>query len=142
MRPPTSPPECPADVPDVDDTEESGGGVVTASAEIAPALPGVASHEDHAGVIRVIAVACALSVANLYLNRPLLAEMARTFGVDERTVGVVPMLSQVGYAVGLLLIVPLGDIVQRRGLIVALLAVVTVALVAVATSRSFAWLAV
>src|SRR4051794_25083893 len=83
-----------------------------------------AAGEDHVAVIRLISVACALSVANLYLNQPLLADMARTFGVHERTVGTVPMMSQIGYAIGLLLIVPLGDILQRRGLIVTLLGVV------------------
>ncbi len=96
--------------------------------------------EDHVGVIYVLAVACALSVANLYANQPLLADMARTFGVDQRRIGLVPMLSQIGYAIGLLLLVPLGDIVQRRRLVVTLLGVVSVALVAVATSRNFTWL--
>jgi predicted MFS family arabinose efflux permease len=111
--------------------------------EALPSLPlsQPAASEDHVGVIRVLAVACTLSVANLYLNQPLLAVMARTFGVEERTVGMVPMLSQIGYAIGLLLIVPLGDIVQRRGLIVTLLGVVALSLVGVATSKSFAWLA-
>jgi predicted MFS family arabinose efflux permease len=100
-----------------------------------------AASEDHVGVIRVLAVACALSVANLYLNQPLLADMARTFGASERAVGTVPMMSQIGYAIGLLLIVPLGDILQRRGLIVTLLGLVAISLAAVATSRNFAWLA-
>jgi predicted MFS family arabinose efflux permease len=103
--------------------------------------PATAS-EDHVAVIRVIAAACALSVANLYLNQPLLADMARTFGVAERTVGAVPMMSQIGYAIGLLLLVPLGDIIQRRGLIVTLLGVVALSLIAVATSRNFAWLVI
>src|SRR5215212_5732886 len=107
----------------------------------ASAIPETLAPEDHAGVIRVIAVACALSVANLYLNQPLLADMARTFGASDRAIGAVPTMSQVGYAIGLLLIVPLGDILQRRGLIVTLLGLVAVALAAVATSRNFAWLA-
>jgi predicted MFS family arabinose efflux permease len=111
--------------------------------EALPSLPlsQPAASEDHVGVIRVLAEACTLSVANLYLNQPLLAVMARTFGVEERTVGRVPMLSQIGYAIGLLLIVPLGDIVQRRGLIVTLLGIVALSLVGVATSKNFAWLA-
>jgi predicted MFS family arabinose efflux permease len=100
----------------------------------------LSANEAHAGVIRVIAVGCALSVANLYVNQPLLAEMARTFGASERAIGAVPMLSQVGYAVGLLLIVPLGDILQRRRLIVGLLGAVTLALVGVALSRNLPWL--
>jgi predicted MFS family arabinose efflux permease len=96
---------------------------------------------SHDGVIRVMAVAAALSVSNLYLNQPLLAEMARTFGVSVRGVGIVPMLSQVGYAVGLFMLVPLGDILQRRRLIMVLLMSVTAALALVATSRNLTWLA-
>src|SRR4051812_7873517 len=96
------------------------------STEALPSVPLTrpAAPEDHIAVIRVIAVACAVSVANLFLNQPLLADMARTFGVRARTVGAVPMLSQIGYAIGLLLIVPLGDILQRRGLIMTLLGLV------------------
>src|SRR6476646_4335017 len=76
----------------------------------------------------VFAAACGLSVANLYYNQPLLADMARTFGVTVRGVGFVPTLSQLGYAAGLLAIVPLGDVLQRRRLVVTLLVVVSAAL--------------
>jgi predicted MFS family arabinose efflux permease len=89
----------------------------------------------------VAAVACGLSVANLYYNQPLLADMARTFGVTVRGVGFVPTLSQVGYAIGLLTLVPLGDVLQRRRLVVTLLALVSLALAAAALAQSLAWLA-
>jgi predicted MFS family arabinose efflux permease len=67
--------------------------------------------------------------------------MARYFGVSERRMGLVSMLSQVGYAMGLLLFVPLGDRLERRSFILAMLGAVTVALLGVAVAPSFTWLA-
>jgi hypothetical protein len=72
-------------------------------------------------------VAAGLGVANLYYNQPLLADMARDLRLTERQIALVPVLSQVGYALGLLLIVPLGA--------------VAAALVAEATAHNLTWLA-
>ncbi len=93
-------------------------------------------------VLVVMAVGCGLSVANLYYGQPLLVEMARDLGIPGPRMGVVATLAQVGYALGILLLVPLGDRLERRGFIVVLLGAVTVALAAVAASPGFAWLAV
>src|SRR5262249_58780332 len=90
----------------------------------------------------VLAVGCAVAVANLYYSQPLLAAMAVQFRVPEQALGVVSALTQVGYAVGMLLLVPLGDILERRSLILVMLAAVAVALVAVATAPGVTWLAV
>src|SRR5262245_53792689 len=88
-----------------------------------------------------MAVACALTVANLYYNQPLLATMADNLRASTHDLGMVVALSQVGYALGLFLFVPLGDVVQRRRLIVTMLAAVTLALVGVALSPNAPWLA-
>jgi predicted MFS family arabinose efflux permease len=90
----------------------------------------------------VLAVGCAVAVANLYYGQPLLAAMAAQFRVPEQTLGVVSALTQIGYAVGMLLFVPLGDVLERRRLILVMLAAVTVALVAVAVAPGVVWLAV
>lgn len=90
----------------------------------------------------VMAVGCGLSVANLYYNQPLLVDIARDFQVGDREMGLVTMLSQVGYAVGLFCFVPLGDLLERRGFILVMLGAVTLALAAVAVSPSFPWLAI
>lgn len=58
-------------------------------------------------------------VANIYYNQPLLGRMAQTFGVSEAQAGSIAMLTQVGYATGLLFIVPLGDMLRRKQLILA-----------------------
>lgn len=89
-----------------------------------------------------MAVGSGLAVANLYYAQPLLAEMGRYFEVSERRMGLVATLSQVGYAAGMLLLVPLGDRLERRSFILVMLGAVTVALLAVAASPDFAWLAV
>ncbi len=63
--------------------------------------------------ISVMAIGCALSVANMYYRQPLLVEMGRDFRVGDREMGIVSMLGQVGFALGLLCFVPLGDRLER-----------------------------
>lgn len=92
------------------------------------------------GIVWFMAIACGVSVANLYYNQPLLAQMGRSFQIDPSQVGFIPMLTQIGYAVGLLLFVPLGDKLERRSLIVTLSILNVGTLVAVALSHSLIWL--
>src|SRR4051794_11346268 len=91
--------------------------------------------------LHAMAVGCGLAVANNYYAQPLLADMARYFAVSDRRMGLISVLSQVGYATGLLLFVPLGDRLERRSFILAMLGAVTVALLGGAAAPSFAWLA-
>jgi predicted MFS family arabinose efflux permease len=79
-------------------------------------------------LIWLLTIATGASVANLYYNQPLLSDIARTFHSSTRAAGSIATLTQAGYAVGMLLFVPLGDIVERRRLITTLLCVVAVAL--------------
>jgi predicted MFS family arabinose efflux permease len=91
--------------------------------------------------LAALAIGCGLAIANLYYAQPLLADMGGDFGVPDRRMGLVAMLSQVGYAVGLLLFAPLGDRLERRSFILVMLGAVTAALLGVAAAPSFAWLA-
>lgn len=56
-------------------------------------------------------------MANIYYCQPLLSQMQDSFGASSQQVGWIPTLTQLGYAVGMLLLIPLGDQVERRGLI-------------------------
>ncbi len=67
-------------------------------------------------VVALLAVVAAVSVANLYYAQPLGAMIARSLGVGAGSMGVAMMLSQLGYALSMLLLVPLGDGRERRGL--------------------------
>ena len=86
------------------------------------------------GLVLLFAVACGLSVANLYYAQPILDNIARTFAAGTATAGLVVTLSQIGYAVGLALLVPLGDILNRRRMLPLVLVATAVGLTASALS--------
>lgn len=90
----------------------------------------------------LFAATTGLSVANLYYHQPLLAEIARDFGVPLGRAGYISTVTQTGYALGLLLFVPLGDARERRRLVVLLLLAVSVALAGAALAPSLGALAV
>ena len=92
-------------------------------------------------LVLLMAVACGAAVANLYYAQPLLNTIAHDFGTSDGTAGLLVTASQVGYAIGLVLLVPLGDLVERRRLIVGVLLVTAVALAATAAAPSFDLLA-
>ena len=76
----------------------------------------------------LMTVVCGIAVANLYYIQPLEAQIAATFHVSQGAAGVAAMLTQIGYALGLLLFVPLGDMSERRSLILKMLILVAAAL--------------
>lgn len=68
-----------------------------------------------------MSVAAGVSVANIYYNQPILKEIAFSFKATEGQVGLISMLSQIGYGLGLFFITPLGDKVNKKSLILILL---------------------
>ncbi len=80
----------------------------------------------------LIAVATGAVVANLYYAQPLLHQVALDFHTGSGLASLIITATQVGYAAGLLLIVPLGDLHVRRVLVVRIFVVAAVALVACA----------
>ena len=90
----------------------------------------------HRRVTLLMAVAAGLAVANVYYAQPLLDVIGRDLGIADAVLGVVIAMTQVGYGLGLLLVAPIGDLLDRRRLILAqvLLTVVALGVVAFATT--------
>ena len=84
-----------------------------------------------------LAVGCAVSVGNLYYLQPLLARVALDFGVSQGRAGLAATLTQVGYALGMAFVVPLGDVRERRGLVLRMLGVTCALALAVAFAPTF-----
>ena len=80
-------------------------------------------------VIFLLALACGIVVANIYYVQPLVGLISRAYGLPLDRAGLLVTVTQLGYAAGLLLIVPLGDMIENRGLILAMLGVLVLALV-------------
>ncbi|MGY4478612.1 MFS transporter [Bradyrhizobium sp. USDA 3364] len=89
-------------------------------------------------VVLLFAVACGLSVANIYFAQPLLDTMAQDLAIAPAVIGAVVTLTQIGYAFGLVLIVPLGDLWDRRRLIVGQTVLSAIALTIVGTAPNAA----
>jgi len=84
----------------------------------------------------LFAIASGLSVANVYYAQPLLDALARDFGISHAAVGGVITATQLGCALALLFLVPLGDRVDRRRLMAMQMLALTIALVAVGMAQS------
>ena len=80
----------------------------------------------------LIALACGLIVANLYYAQPLVGPISAALGLDRHAAGLIVTLTQIGYGVGLLLIVPLGDLFENRRLILITMLIGIAALIAAA----------
>ncbi len=98
--------------------------------------------DDKAGslsgtIVFLMATACGCAVSTIYYNQPLLAEMTASFGRPDGEGGLIATLTQIGYAAGLFLFVPLGDRIDRKRLILVLLALNMASLSAVAWAPTF-----
>ncbi|BFT82604.1 MFS transporter [Enterobacter pseudoroggenkampii] len=87
-------------------------------------------------MVWLFATASGLSVANVYYAQPLLDALANDFGISHAAVGGVVTATQIGCALALLLVVPLGDKVDRRGLMAIQLIALVVALISVSLAQS------
>jgi predicted MFS family arabinose efflux permease len=82
-------------------------------------------------------IATCLVVANIYYNQPLLVDIAKTFSVSKGTAGFISTLTQLGYAAGMLFIVPLADMMKRKKLIMFTFAAVVVSLLGAAVAPTY-----
>ncbi|KVD53927.1 MFS transporter [Burkholderia ubonensis] len=86
--------------------------------------------------VALLAACCAASVANVYYAQPLLDSIARDFAIPHAEVGGVITATQLGCALALLFVVPLGDLLNRKRLLAVQLALLTAACIGVAASTS------
>lgn len=87
-------------------------------------------------LLLLLAVISGLAVANLYYNQPLLNDICRDLRVNEFTANLIPMVTQIGYALGLLFIIPLGDLYSRRRIIVVNFSLLSVSMLSIALSKN------
>ncbi|BAY43999.1 major facilitator superfamily MFS_1 [Scytonema sp. HK-05] len=93
-------------------------------------------------LVWIMAITSGAAAANLYYNQPLLAVIAQSLQAPSHATGWIPIVTQIGYALGIFLLVPLGDLMEKRRLILTMLVLTSVALVAAAVSLNLAWLLV
>lgn len=91
-------------------------------------------------LVLLMSIATGLSVASNYYVQPLLHTIAQQFSLSVNLAGFIVTTAQLGYACGLLLLVPLGDMLERRGLIVSMTLLAAGGMVITALSSSFVFL--
>lgn len=84
----------------------------------------------------LMTIGAGLVVANNYYNQPLLGKIARELNISEASANNVAMVTQVGYAAGLFLLVPLGDMFRKRKIIIIDFILIIASLLAFAFSQN------
>src|ERR1700740_3704723 len=106
-------------------------------------LPAAApAHPLTLPLVGLLAAGAGLSVAALYYSQPMLGELQADIGATARQIGLVPTLTQLGYAAGIFFLAPLGDRYDRRRIILVKAAALVVALLAAGASSALALLLV
>ncbi|WP_371379059.1 MFS transporter [Sporomusa aerivorans] len=90
-------------------------------------------------LILLMSITSAISAANLYYAQPLLSNLSTYFHVSSTVIGISAMIIQIGFAIGLIFIVPLGDMVNQRSLIIIMLICSMVALLELSFATNIIW---
>ncbi len=105
---------------------------------IASDNPALASNPDpqemSAWMTRLFAVTSGLLAANIYYSQPIARSIATSLGFSSSATGLIVAFTQAGFGIGLFLIVPLGDLVENRRLVLALIGLTALALLTLAVS--------
>ncbi|MBN3755852.1 MFS transporter [Paraburkholderia sp. Tr-20389] len=101
-----------------------------------------ASDRSLRGLLLLLATIAGVSVANIYYNQPLLDDFRQSFPQSASWIGVVPSMTQLGYAAGMLLLAPLGDRFDRRTLILLQIAGLCIALLCAAVAPNLSVLVI
>ncbi len=84
----------------------------------------------------LFAIACGMAVANIYFAHPLLDSLSNEFKISHSTIGIVITITQVCYAIGLLLLVPLGDLLNQKKIIIVQMLLSVFALIIIGCASS------
>jgi predicted MFS family arabinose efflux permease len=103
--------------------------VTTITSDLPETAPSISSW-----ITFLLAVSCGLICANIYYAQPLVGPIAADLGLSPQAAGLVVTMTQLGYGAGLLLIVPLGDLIENRKLVLAVMALGALALIGAALS--------
>jgi predicted MFS family arabinose efflux permease len=103
--------------------------VTTITSDLPETAPSISSW-----ITFLLAVSCGLICANIYYAQPLVGPIAADLGLSPQAAGLVVTMTQLGYGAGLLLIVPLGDLIENRKLVLAVMALGALALTGAALS--------
>ena len=85
-----------------------------------------------ASILWTLSIVAGISVANLYYNQPLLNMIRRDLDVSEFTTNLIAMVTQIGYALGLLFVVPLADMFKRKKIIITNFTLLVLSLLSIA----------
>ena len=89
-----------------------------------------------ASILWTLASVAGISVANLYYNQPVLNMIRQELGVSEFKTNLIAMVTQIGYAIGLLFIIPLADLYQRKKIILTNFAILILSLLSIAFGKN------
>lgn len=106
----------------------------------APSAAAPAARDLPASLVLLLATGAGLSVASLYYAQPMLGVLGADIGASARSVGFIPTLTQLGYALGILLLAPLGDRYDRRRIVLAKAAALCAALLVAGAAPSIGML--
>ncbi|MCX2475818.1 MFS transporter [Pedobacter sp. MC2016-05] len=90
--------------------------------------------------VLIMAATAGIAVANVYYSQPILQAMATQFHISIEKAGNISVLSQIGYGLGLFLLTPIGDMIERKRLILYLQIGLIISLLLVAFSPGLAFL--
>ena len=92
--------------------------------------------------ITVMSIAAGICVANIYYNQPILNDISKNFNVTASRAGIISVLAQAGYGLGLFFLTPMGDKVNRKKLILILMGALVAVLAGITFVQNFFWLCI
>ena len=104
------------------------------TSSLTPPIP--ADSEINPWLVLLLAVSCGLVVANIYYAQPLVGPISVALGMPAHSAGLIVTLTQIGYGLGLLFVIPLADYVENRGLVLTAVGISALSMLAATWSTS------